>query len=71
MHRDCIITDKPTAIYKHIAKATQANTQTKALSKSLQSRPNRKIVFKKFPTLQKKIKNATHSRHDNDTETQY
>ena len=22
-----------------------------------------KIVFKKFPTLQKKIKNATHSRH--------
>jgi hypothetical protein len=23
----------------------------------------RKIVFKKFPTLQKKIKNAMHSRH--------
>jgi hypothetical protein len=29
----------------------------------LQSRPKRKIVFKKFPTHQKKIKNATHSRH--------
>jgi hypothetical protein len=29
----------------------------------LQSRPKRKIVFKKFPTLQKKINNATHSRH--------
>jgi hypothetical protein len=28
----------------------------------LQSRPKRKIVFKKLPTLQKKIKNATHSR---------
>jgi hypothetical protein len=29
-----------------------------------------KIVFKKFPDPSKKIKNATHSRHDNDTETQ-
>jgi hypothetical protein len=29
----------------------------------LQSQPKRKIVFKKFPTLQKKIRNATHSRH--------
>ena len=28
--------------------------------KSLQSRPKRKIVFKKFPTLQKKIKHPTH-----------
>jgi len=29
----------------------------------LQSHPKRKIVFKIIPTLQKKIKNATHSRH--------
>jgi hypothetical protein len=27
----------------------------------------RKIVFKKFPDPSKKIKNATHSRHSNDT----
>ncbi len=33
---------------KHIAKAIQANTQTKALSKSLQIRPKRKIVLKNF-----------------------
>jgi hypothetical protein len=50
-------------------KTAQANPRPKFLIE-LAKPTQDKIVFKKFPTLQK-IKNATHSRHDNDTETQY
>jgi hypothetical protein len=50
-------------------KAAQANAKPKLL-KELAKPTQVKIVFKKFPTLLKKIKNATHSRHENDTETQ-
>ena len=49
-------------ICKHIAKAAEAQAQTKALSKSLQSQRRTKLFLKYFPTLQKKIKNAMHSR---------
>jgi hypothetical protein len=42
-------------ICKHIAKAAQAQTQSEALSKSLQSQ-RKKIVLKNFPTLQKNKK---------------
>jgi len=35
-------------ICKHIAKATQANASTKALSKSLQSQRTERNCFKKF-----------------------
>jgi hypothetical protein len=41
-------------ICKHIAKAAQANPQTKALSKSLQSQSIRKKKFKKCPPPQDK-----------------
>jgi len=51
-------------------KTAQANTRPKFLIE-LAKPTQDKIVFKKFPTLQKKIKNATQSLHDNDTETQY
>jgi hypothetical protein len=43
-------------------KAAQANAKPKLL-KELAKPTQEKIVFKKFPTLLKKIKNATHSRH--------
>ncbi|MDD2983732.1 MAG: hypothetical protein PHQ74_10120 [Crocinitomicaceae bacterium] len=46
----------PNPICKHIAKAAQAQAQTKALSKSLQSHRKKKIVFKKFPDPSKKLK---------------
>jgi hypothetical protein len=42
---------------------TQATAQTKIAKELPPLQPKRKIVFKKFPTLLKKIKNATHSRH--------
>ncbi len=38
---------------KHIAKATQANATTKALSKSLQNNAPREIVLKNLPPLKK------------------
>ncbi len=44
------------AYCKHIAKATQAIVQTKALSKSLQSQRSEKLFLKIFPTLQKNKK---------------
>lgn len=50
-------------------KTAQADTRPKFLIELV--KPTQDIiVFKKFPTL-KKIKNAMHSRHNNDTETQY
>jgi len=53
-------------ICKHIAKAPQAQAQSKALSKSLQSQPKRKGNFKKCPTArQKTLKNATTNRPTN------
>jgi hypothetical protein len=53
-------------ICKHIAKATQAASQTKALSKSLQSQPKRKRNFKKCPTArQKTMKNVATNRPSN------
>jgi hypothetical protein len=51
-------------------KTAQAITRPKFLIE-LAKPTQDKIVFKKFPTLLKKIKNATHSRNDNDTKTQY
>lgn len=39
--------------------------------KELAKPTQEKIVFKKFSRPFKKIKNATHNRQDNDTETQY
>lgn len=45
---------------KHIAKATRANASTKALSKSLQSQPKKRIL--KFFSHAKKKKNIT-SQH--------
>jgi hypothetical protein len=50
-------------ICKHIAKAAQAQAQTKALSKSLQSQVRRKRNFKKCPTArQKTMKNEATNR---------
>jgi hypothetical protein len=43
-------------------KTAQADTRPKFLIE-LAKPTQYKIVFKKFPTLLKKIKNATHSRH--------
>jgi hypothetical protein len=39
--------------------AAQAQAQTKALSKSLQSQRREKLVLKNFPTLQKNKKRNT------------
>jgi len=39
--------------------------------KELAKPTHEKLFLKNSPTLQKKIKNATHRRHDNDTKTQY
>jgi hypothetical protein len=50
-------------------KTAQANTGPKFLIE-LAKPTQEKIVFKKFPTLLKKIKNATHSGDPNDTTTQ-
>jgi len=51
---------------KHICKPLQAHPQTKALSKSLQSRPRRKRNFKKCPTArQKTMKNEATNRPTN------
>lgn len=58
----------------HFASTIKNHTSrhtTKVFDRVCKADPKIKIIFKKFPTLQKKIKNATHSRHDNDTETQY
>jgi len=43
-------------------KTAQADTRPKFLIE-LAKLTQKKNCFKKFPTLQKKIKNATHSRH--------
>jgi len=43
-------------ICKHIAKATQANATTKALSKSLQSQCTERNCLKNLPTLKKNKK---------------
>jgi hypothetical protein len=43
-------------------KTAQATTRPKFLIE-LAKPTKKKNCFKKFPTLQKKIKNATHSRH--------
>jgi len=45
-------------IYKHIAKAPQANAETKALSKSLQSQPERRISKFSSHAKKKKLKHA-------------
>jgi len=42
--------------------AAKAQAQTKACKRACKANP-RQNCFKKFPTLQKKIKNPTHSRH--------
>jgi hypothetical protein len=42
-----------------------------SLGKELAMPTQRKIVFKNFPTFEKKIKNSTHKPTDNDKETQY
>ena len=43
-------------------KTAQATAQTKVFKRACKDNP-RQNCFKKFPTLQKKIKNATHSRY--------
>jgi GTPase SAR1 family protein len=50
-------------------KTAQATARPKFLIEL--AKPTQKEFQNIFPTLLKKIKNATHSRHDNDTETQY
>jgi len=44
----------PSPFCKHIAKASQANATTKALSMSLQSQPTNRECFKKFAYTLKK-----------------
>ena len=58
--------------YSHThCQTAQANPQTQVWQRVWLSNRTTKMVLKNFPTLQKKIKNATHNRHDNDNETQY
>jgi hypothetical protein len=52
--------------------AIRTNQRTdQKLQKSFHLTAPRKNFKIFFPTLQKKIKNATHNRQDNDSETQY
>jgi hypothetical protein len=48
----------------------QADTQAKVCKRACKANAD-KNGFKKFSDPSKKIKNATHNRHDNDNETQY
>jgi len=48
-------------ICKHIAKAPRANAATKALSKSLQSQPKRRILKFFSHAKKKKIKTSQHT----------
>jgi hypothetical protein len=50
-------------------KTAQANARPKFLIEL--AKPIQKEFKNIFSNASKKIKNATHSRHDNDTETQY
>ena len=62
----------PTQKQAHLQFA-QANTQTKNCKRACFANAD-KIVFKKFPTLQKNKNTPTHSptnTADNDTESQY
>jgi|GEM_PF-2949843 hypothetical protein len=43
---------------------------TKVFNRACKADPKEKLFLKNFQRF-KKIKNATHSRHQNDTETQY
>ena len=52
----------PRYLQAHCQSRTSPSTD-KSFVKELAKPTQDKIVFKKFPTLQKKIKNATHSRH--------
>ncbi len=57
-----ILTNSPRILQAHCQSRTSKHTDqsyVKELAKPTQD----KIVFKKFPTLLKKIKNAPHSRH--------
>jgi hypothetical protein len=51
-------------------KTAQATAHTKVFKRAYKADPKEKLFLKNF-NASKKIKNATHSRHDNDTETQY
>ncbi|MBW6481741.1 MAG: hypothetical protein K0B10_01650 [Vicingaceae bacterium] len=51
-------------------KTAQTDTRPKFLIELAKPIPQEKL-FLKISIASKKIKNATHSRHDNDTETQY
>ena len=55
----------PTHLQAHCQSRTSPSTD-QSFVKELAKPTQDKIVFKNFQTLQKKIKNATHSRHDND-----
>jgi len=52
----------PRILQAHCQSRTSPSTD-QSFVKELAKPTQDKIVFKKFPTLQKKIKNATHSRH--------
>jgi len=54
--------DSPPILQAHCQSRTSPSTD-QSFVKELAKPAQDKIVFKKFPTLQKKIKNATHSRH--------
>jgi hypothetical protein len=59
--------EKPTQFASTIKNRTSRNT-TKVFNRACKADPKEKLFFKKFPKLQKRIKNAT---HNHDTETQY
>ena len=54
--------NSPRNLQAHCQSRTSPSTD-KSFVKELAKPTQDKIVFKKFPTLLKKIKNATHSRH--------
>ena len=57
-----ILTNSPRILQAHCQSRTSQRTD-QSFVKELAKPTQDKIVFKKFPTLLKKIKNATHSRH--------
>ena len=57
-----ILTNNPRILQAHCQSRTSQHA-VQSFVKELAKPTQDKIVFKKFPTLLKKIKNATHSRH--------
>jgi hypothetical protein len=57
-----ILTNSPRILQAHYQSHTSQHAD-QSFVKELAKPTQDKIVFKKFPTLLKKIKNATHSRH--------